>query len=163
MGLGFPLRPSRSSFGPEMADRVPIKNPRQQVPASAINALFWQVAGCGLLVPLARVVVTDINAVAVAAHWEAWNPDGSLGAPTVERINTGDYAVTYASSYLDEDGASRAVSWSWVRVAPLIVPGAASTKLVGMGEIQTNGTLEAYLFAVSGGSSANGCFVVEAG
>jgi len=108
---GFPDRPSRDGFGPTMADDGIITDPERFVGSDQFNLLFWQLAGCGLVVPRAWALLNWSGAaLSLAASAEAFDPKG-LYVPTPARSAVGTYSLTYASTYPDKDGTSTALSF----------------------------------------------------
>jgi hypothetical protein len=107
MGISFPKRAQRSSFGPKLVNNYPAENPQSDVPDTALNGMFWGVAGMGLILPRAVVVATYTGGQFVISHQaEAWNPEGDQAHPTLARSAAGRYSYTFAASYLDEDGTA---------------------------------------------------------
>lgn len=104
---GFPLHPSRDDFGEDL-DPIPALNPKRDIGGQTFNLTWWQVAGAGLMVPRAWVLVSG-SGVRVAAA-ESWNPnqDGTLH-PVVARVSAGLYTVTFAASADDETGTPRLI------------------------------------------------------
>lgn len=105
---GFPRRVSRDTFGPTLVDVYAAENPEADIPAKAFNTLFHQVGGLNVSSITRAVVVAEWTgtAMGVAYQSEAWNPNGDQAHPVVARTSMGLYTVTFASSYLDETGAS---------------------------------------------------------
>lgn len=130
---GFPARISRLALGEDMDPTEEI-NPRTDIGGARFNLDWWQLAGMNLTASRARVVVAADGSRVAAA--EAWNPnqDGSLH-PTVVRNGVGDYTVTFASSALDETGASVAIGLGSARAS------AQSTTLgdTAVAKVQSNG------------------------
>ena len=99
--MGFPSRISRTALGAVMVDRRPIKDPTRELGARWVNLVSWQVAGAGVVVPTAKVLVDSTGALLWAA--ESWDADGNY-APTCSRVSTGVYQVVYAVEYPDDEG-----------------------------------------------------------
>jgi len=119
---GFPLRVSRDTFGPTLRDLYPVENPESDISAQAFNLLFHQVGGLNVSNVTRAVVVAEYDGVStmrVAYQAEAWNPNGEQAHPVVARTGTGVYTVTFASSYLDESGASVTTQLPWARAMSL--------------------------------------------
>jgi len=135
---GFPTRPTRATFGPPLENRRPVRNPRRELDASLASLAFWQVAGLGVVAPIAWVLCAksgDLgDEVTVVSHAEAWNPDGALPGPEVERTAGGIYLVEYAASYPDADGADTLLELLFGAAAPQPTGeiGAAAESLVGV-------------------------------
>lgn len=107
MGISFPKRPQRSSFGPKLVNNYPVENPNSDVPDTALNGVFWTAAGLAGVLPRASCIASYTGGQFVISHQaEAWNPNGDQAHPTLARTNTGVYSYTFASTYLDEDGVA---------------------------------------------------------
>jgi hypothetical protein len=108
---GFPVRPSRTAFGPKPVNRYPVVNPAQQMDGPTIgDLLFWQVSGLGQTGALAWAFIAvaagaiDVPNVVTA---EAWNPNKDQTAPTITRTGLGIYRVQYAATYPDKDAVAQ--------------------------------------------------------
>lgn len=116
-GGGFPIRPSISTFGPTLANAVPIRDPERELDAAVLNLLRHQVSGMGLIVPrvIAKVLVS--GAPSVLARAEAWNPAGlSTGqyvAPTPTVVSTGRITLDYPQLVVDELGVDQSIAFVW--------------------------------------------------
>ncbi len=115
---GFPTRPSLLTFGKEkLKNHGASLNPEKEVSAEQVNLLKWQVAGLGIVSPLANALVLDTGALSSAGA--VWNPKGLPGLhPTVQKTGTGVYVVTWAAEYEDETDTMRTVSIAWARAFP---------------------------------------------
>jgi len=107
---GFPVRSSRSDFGPKPVNTRPVRDPERDLDASIGHLLFHQVAGASAAGARAWLA-TDIVAgpdVAIAARGESWNPDdiqtSPYTPPIVARSGVGVYTVDYQAEYPDENG-----------------------------------------------------------
>jgi len=111
---GFPIRPSRASFGPTREDQYPVVDPVRFVSAATFNLEHWQTAGLGAVSPLAWVAIAidGADAASLGASHEAWDPAGSY-VPTVTKLGVGHYRITYAATYPDELGTSIATNIRW--------------------------------------------------
>lgn len=100
----FPLRPTRSTFGPAPVDRRPVKSPSRELGAEVMGSIRDHLAGVSAVSPLAwgTVNTTSGSPVLVAAG-EAWDPDG-LFEPTVTSSGAGVYRVTYPSTVTAANG-----------------------------------------------------------
>jgi hypothetical protein len=108
---GFPIRPSRTAFGPEPKNRRPIVDPARTLDASVASLERWQVAGLGATSPLAFALCTVTGtAIALTTHGEAWNPNLALDGPTPVRVSAGVYTLTYAAQYPDKDGTLQTIN-----------------------------------------------------
>lgn len=105
---GYPTRIVRSSLGPTLEDEYPVQNPRTQIPAAAFNAAFHALAGLNLSCIARAVVVASYVAPTLTTLYqaEAWNPEGGQAHPVLARAGVGDYTLTFAASYLDEEGVA---------------------------------------------------------
>ncbi len=105
---GYPTRLLRSTFGPTLEDEYPVQNPRTQIPATAFNAAFHALAGLNLSSIARAVVVASYVAPTLTTLYqaEAWNSNESQAHPVLARAGVGDYTLTFAASYLDEQGIS---------------------------------------------------------
>ena len=105
MGLAFPKRLLRSSFGPKLINNYPVENPSGEVGDMAFNAAFSAIAGMSQVAPRACCVALYTGGVfAVSYQAEAWNAEGDQARPVLARSGAGLYSYTFAASYLDEDG-----------------------------------------------------------
>lgn len=119
MGLSFPKRPQRSSFGPKLVNNYPVETPNSDVGDVAFNAAFWTIAGLAGVLPRASCIATysPLSTSFVVSHQaEAWNPNGDQAHPVLGRTNTGIYSYTFASTYLDEDGIAVPMDLKGARV-----------------------------------------------
>jgi hypothetical protein len=101
---GFPARPTRTGFGPKPTNRKTVNNPLKEGGADLFDLVFWQLAGAGLMVPLAWVLVDGATGGIILSD-ESWDAERAA-VPTVTHPVAGTYAVEYASSYLDKDGVA---------------------------------------------------------
>jgi hypothetical protein len=104
---GFPRRPDRDSFGPEVENTSPVRNAKRQWGADIANLVMWQTAGMGLVCP--RSALWFRADCSILARSEAWNPRRLTSAPfedpLIEQLGTGEYRVTYTSPVHDEQGS----------------------------------------------------------
>lgn len=105
---GFPLRPGRSSFGPDPINARPVRDPRKQLDGETTGRLmFWQLGGLGVAAPLAWIDCSLAGtAVQAQAHAEAFQPRGG-SAPTVGYTSVGQYTFSYSAQYPDETGTNQ--------------------------------------------------------
>lgn len=119
---GWPLRPDRDSFGPEVQNTSPVRDSRRQWDASIANLVMHQCAGMGLVVPRTALVFSASPSPVVLGRVEAWNPHRLVAAPftdpSITRTGAGNYLVTYATPVTDEGGVEQAISFQWA--APII-------------------------------------------
>jgi hypothetical protein len=107
MGLSFPKRPLRSSFGPKLRNAYPVENPAIDVGDVAFNGMFSTVAGLGLISARSIVIANYTGGAFVIGYQaEAWNQELSQAHPVLARSGAGLYSYTFASTYLDEDGVA---------------------------------------------------------
>lgn len=114
---GFPNRPDLASFGPTLVDVAAVRDPTREVGAALLNLMRSQLAGMGIVLPLALLRFSAAPSPAVLARAEAWNPRGLTSAPFADpqltRNGAGDYDVVYTSPVTDADGASAALSFTF--------------------------------------------------
>lgn len=125
---GFPIRTTRTAYGPAFRNAKRIRNPEFEMSAEAANLELHQVAGMNLLSPMAAVEVSwDGAAMVIHSRDEAWNPDGldealyDLDATPASRTGAGIYVVNYKAQYPDEVGSLQTINIRRVRgdvVAP---------------------------------------------
>lgn len=127
---GFPIRSSRSDFGPKPVNTRPVRDPERDLDASIGHLLFHQVAGAsaaGCRAWLATQIVAGPD-VAIAARGESWNPNdiqtSPYTPPVVTRSSLGVYTVDYLTEYPDENGDLQPLVLAG-RVCQAIVDGAA--------------------------------------
>lgn len=114
---GWPLRPDRDSFGPEVVNRSPVRDATREWDAAIANLIMHQCAGMGLVSPRTALVFTADVGPVVLARAETWNPKRQSAAPFndpgLTRTGTGNYLVDYVTPIPDEAGIDQAVSFSW--------------------------------------------------
>lgn len=100
---GFPTRFNRQTLGPTLRDQGFPINPESDIPAAKFNAAFWQLAGLNLVCGRA-IIAAEWNGSSfdITYQQEAWNPKGTQTRPALARGGTGDYTLTFASTYNDE-------------------------------------------------------------
>jgi hypothetical protein len=124
--MSFPIRPSRSAFGPKPKNRRPVRDPSKDLDANIADLAFWQLAGLGVVGPVAWALCTVTGtAIALTSHAEAWNPDATLAGPTPVRVSAGVYTVTYATQYPDKDGTLQTLNINAGIAAPQGLGGSA--------------------------------------
>lgn len=118
---GFPNRPVRTLYGPTMVNTRPVRDRSREVDAATVNLERWQLAGAGLMVPRA-VILLDGATASIVYRAEAWNPDAVVDAthpdPTVTKLTTGTYAVEYEATYPDHDGTAVNTVFNFMRCQP---------------------------------------------
>lgn len=132
---GFPVRPSRTTFGPTLVNGGRVRDPTKNVGDDAFNLLFWQIAGMGVVSPrmLLKAVVDPSGAgsVVTSAQKMAWDSNGAVPATTWTYDSLGQYTWTLsAGSYPDKDGASVALGWLFAIAIPIGVGLGGSTPLL---------------------------------
>jgi hypothetical protein len=114
---GFPQRPDRDSFGPEVVNSAPVRDSRRQWDASIANLVMHQCAGLGLVSPRTALVFSASPGPAVLGRVEAWNVRRETASPyndpTLTRTGAGNYLVTYPTPIPDDGGVDQAVSFIW--------------------------------------------------
>ncbi len=113
---GFPRRTQRQDFGPEPVNRYPVRNPERELDGETIGRLmFHQLAGCGLVVPLARLIVVSSSGTLLERH-ESWNPryetTGLFAPPTVTPVSAGVFDIEYAANLPDNTGVTQPVEFT---------------------------------------------------
>jgi len=110
---GFPNRPGRKTFGPQLKNARAIANPELEADADTFNLLFAQIAGAGLMVARAWALIDGTGGSTTArivAHAESWNPDQNTAAPytppQLGYTSTGIYTLTYQPTYPDDSGSA---------------------------------------------------------
>lgn len=107
MGIAFPKRVTRDALGPKLIDNYPVENPTSEVGAGTFNGLFSAVAGMALGAPRAILIAKwNGSTFDISAQAETWSPNGDQPHPALNRTGVGVYTYTFASSYLDEEGAA---------------------------------------------------------
>ena len=104
---GFPTRPSRTAFGPEMENENPVRNPARELDADKINLAWWQTAGAGLTSPKVHIRCTvnpGTTTVTNAYQALAFDPDAAVSAISFVYEQAGRYSFAFASQYANEDG-----------------------------------------------------------
>lgn len=116
---GFPQRVSRKALGPIYKDRAPIlKNPEHYIGARTHNVAFSTLAGCSVISPLAWALIRFSGGnITVAAHAEAWAPDGGT-APIAVRAATGSYSLEYPGVVQDAEGNDAAIGFFAAQAIP---------------------------------------------
>lgn len=105
---GFPTRPSRDAFGPTYEDERPVRNPKRELGSAIGNLMFWQLAGAGIVAPMGVIQVAVTGGVATTVYQAlAFDPKGQLALLTWINDATGQYTITFASTYPDETGTAR--------------------------------------------------------
>lgn len=141
---GFPARPSRSGFGPNLVNARPVTQPDKELDAGIVDLAWWQAAGAGRVTPL---VVLIYNGTTQARVHQALAWDASNKLPPIPAVKdgTGQYTFTFASGYLNEKG----VSTSFVpRAAVAFVQGAAA-------QVQANCTVNGQAVSVEVANQSN--------
>lgn len=112
---GFPNRPIRDTFGPEIEDTFPVTNPKREIGEGTFNLAWWQSAGSGLVVPRAvlKVDVVAATSATTLAQMLAWDPNQNLPLLTWAYVSTGNYDITFASQYADQTGTLRTLILSF--------------------------------------------------
>ncbi len=102
---GFPDRPPRIKFGPNMQNRRDPKIAETDLSANQMNLTFWQAAGASRTVPMATILFDGVTP-AIIAQALAFDPKQELGAIGFAKNGTGDYTFTFASTYPNEAGVA---------------------------------------------------------
>lgn len=155
---GFPARPDRAAFGPNMVNAAPVRDPSRQLDAAQLNLLSHQAAGLGLIAPrvMLRLTVHGTTPV-LLSRAEAWNPKGLTSGqyvdPILVGVSTGRMTVQYPTVIADQLGQDIGIGFLWglgfhaddppttlkhVRVAPV----AATPNIVTVTAFDDGGVLE---------------------
>ncbi len=165
MGVGFPKRLIRSSFGPKLRNNYPVENPETDVGDTTLNGAFWNLAGIGLVVPRAVLIASWNGSAFDYQHQaEAWNAENDQAHPVLTRTATGNYKYTSAATYLDEDGVAVADDLKGSRLSARRVITTMSTQRVdGYTWIDPAAPLvvELRLWDVNGAALADHPFLLE--
>jgi hypothetical protein len=112
---GFPSRTGRSDFGPTMKNDRPIVRPDQEINASQVELLWWQLAGLGMVAPLATFFDDPytVESLQPRIRWGAfaWHQEiltdviyANLPSFLTRVANaTGDITYTFAATALGRD------------------------------------------------------------
>lgn len=107
---GFPARTSHRALGGNRSDAMRVTNPQKQVAAAVFNAIQWQVAGMNRTAPLVTLTIESDGAR--ASGTEVWNDqDDEALRVTITHDSTGEYQITAAASYPDENGTLQPVEF----------------------------------------------------
>jgi hypothetical protein len=113
----FPNRPDLAALGPDAVDVYPVRDPSRALSAARFNLMKFQLAGLGVVTPLAFLSFSADTSPAVISRAEAWNPSGLTASPfndpSLTKQATGNYDVEYTTPVTDKDGNSVALSFSW--------------------------------------------------
>jgi len=164
---GYPTRLLRSTFGPTLEDQYPVKNPRTQIPAKTFNAAFHVLAGLNLSCLARAVVVAEYTGGSLVTQYqaEAWNPNESQAHPVLARVGAGDYTLTFAASYLDEQGVSVPTALMAPRAIAFPAIAAWGDVVIAAAYIDGSNPLVVHvkLFAASTGTAVDAPFFLEVG
>lgn len=103
---GFPARPSRLALSPlTLRNRFSVQESDMELGAVVFMLAFWQIAGCGLVVPKVRaqLIIDNAGDETLGFSAEAWDPEGAA-IPAISKQATGHYRLVYAATYNDEAG-----------------------------------------------------------
>lgn len=137
MGQGFPLLPSRDTFGPELENWGEVTNPKREIGHQTFGLAWWQLAAVSQLVPIARVTVSAAGAR--VSSREGWNPNGKDALrPTCSRSAQGVYVVTYQGSYPDETNVAQSLLLADGKVSVQGDSGGVDKNIVGVATFAGN-------------------------
>lgn len=153
---GWPARISRAALGPKRVDLYPAPNDTNFVRDVIFNTLFWQLAGANLFSPKVSGII-DGAAGTLSSSDEAWATDGAA-APTFSKVGTGQYRLTYAATYKDEEDKDVAPALRWARG---FVQG--STNVTCVAEVTNGVQIDIRTFTASTGTAVDAKVYFEAG
>ena len=122
---GYPNRPPRIAFGPQMLNKRDPTNAETDLNADQMNLSFWQMAGAGRVLPMAMLLFNG-TVPEIIFQSLAFDPKQELGALAFVKDATGDYTFTFATTYKDESGAD--VSFTPQFSMAMVQGGAVGTK-----------------------------------
>lgn len=102
--MGFPDRPPRIGFGPQMRNKRPPINSETDLTADQMNLDFWQIAGAGRTLPMTMILFDGGGTPAVIFQAAAYDPNQELPLIAFVKNGTGDYTFTFDATYDDEKG-----------------------------------------------------------
>lgn len=116
--MGFPSRADIGDFGAEIVGNTrAVRDPQKELDFRAWNLMRHQVAGMGLVSPLAMLEFTCANPPVILARAEAWNPKristGAFADPVPTRNTGGDYTWAWTTPTVDEQGNSLGVTFTY--------------------------------------------------
>ena len=124
--MGFPERPQRIGFGPEMRNKRPPINAETDLTADQMNLDFWQMAGAGRTLPMTVILFDGGGTPAVIFQAAAYDPNQELANIAFVKNGTGDYTFTFESTYNNEKG--QPISFVPRMSMAMVQGGAAGTK-----------------------------------
>ena len=114
----FPLRPTRSTFGPAPVDRRPVKSPSRELGAEVMGSIRDHLAGVSAVSPLAwGTVDTTSGSAELVDAGEAWDPD-ALFEPSIAAGGTGVYTIVYPSTVTAPNGEEVSLRFRGAIVCP---------------------------------------------
>jgi hypothetical protein len=134
---GFPTRPRRDDFAPELKADGDITDDDYFVGERQFNLSFWQTAGMGLVSSRAIAALdwdSGTSTLSLDSAEEAWDPYGTQNDPTVARSGAGVYTLTYDSTYLNQKGVS--ISTALKRAAAFVQ---TTSNYRAVAKVQSNG------------------------
>jgi hypothetical protein len=155
MAGGFPVVPSLLAFGPrKLKNEGSATNSDTEASAEMLNLWKWQIAGLGMAVAKAWVVVaSDGSWIADGA---VWNPTGDVSLkPTTAQTATGIYTVEWATQYVDEEGTNRAITL----YGGVACPQSTTANLVAVANI-VNTTCTVKITTANTGAAADAKFLL---
>jgi hypothetical protein len=117
---GSPNRPSRDAYGPTYINERAVRNVNKELPAEIGNLMMWQLAGAGLVLPKAKLLIDGATAT-VIFQGLTFDPNGELPALVVTRNGAGDYEVDFSdANFDDQDGNSVALAMQWAEAKAVL-------------------------------------------
>lgn len=100
---GFPNKPTREQFGPNMENARPPVIPEKDLSAAQVNLAFWQAAGSGRTCAAALVLIDGATPDILLQNM-TFDPNQTLPDLALVKNGTGDYTITFAATYQDQNG-----------------------------------------------------------
>lgn len=151
--------PSNATFGAPYQNADTVVDPTTEVESDYINRLIAQVTMLSHTAPKAWVRCTVSGlVVSVADHDAVWGNTPAV-APTVARIGTGHFSVTWATAYDDLQATPESHSVS-IRAVNVAVGGAGGATLLWDYVITGANSVEIYTKSTGGVATSPAGFTV---
>lgn len=96
----LPETPSTTTFGGPYTDYDAVVDPETEFSATNLNKLAATAAALANVSPRAWCVVTNASGWSILSHGAVWGSSDAV-KPTVARNSTGNYTITWQTSYTD--------------------------------------------------------------